>query len=39
MYLCNCFVDDEKISVKGKGDDGTGDEEEKRSGSESEDDR
>jgi hypothetical protein len=40
IYSCNCFLDVEKTSVKGKVDDGTGDEEEdKKSGSDSEDDR
>jgi len=39
IYKFNCFVDVEKTSVNEKGDDGTGDEEEKKSGSDSEDDR
>jgi len=39
IYKCNFFIDVEKTSVNEKGDDGSGDEEEKKSGSDSEDDR
>jgi hypothetical protein len=39
ICLCNRFVDGEKTSAKGKDDISSGDEEEKKFGSDSEDDR